>query len=338
MQETFFLEFHLGERRFALTAQQVVEICWLPAITPQDDVPPYLAGLVNFHGQLVPVLDLAARLNHPPQPWRVTDSLIFLRQSPAADAPIVALHATEVSDVWADSQEGWAHPTLSTHLSDLIVGERQHEEGIVAWLNTQALFSLAPPPADTPPPELPPLSAFGYLDGLSAAQRDLLEARRQRLHAPIGVADSTGAIAVALVQLGGETLGIAVESVCEFTFLQTISPIPCCPSHILGNVNLRGEIIVLIDIRALLNLPQTATLQHAVILETPSLGRIAIAIEEVSEVRYVDPAARRPMPYGIEATQERHLAELIRVNERDVARLDMAHILASPALIVNQEV
>ena len=40
----------------------------------------------------------------------------------------------------------------------------------------------------------------------------------------------------------------------EFTNITRVTPIPCTPPHIVGNLNLRGEILTLIDLSNFLQL------------------------------------------------------------------------------------
>lgn len=90
----------------------------------------------------------------------------------------------------------------------------------------------------------------------SQAERAVLRARAQRLR-PVAQdeEEAESRVPIALIALGGERFGIALDVVREFGFARAISPMPCCPPHILGQVNLRGDIVTLVDIRDALNTP-----------------------------------------------------------------------------------
>ena len=53
------LLFRLKEQRYALQLQDVAEVLPPPVTFPVPWVPSYLTGVMNFHGSLVAVLDLA---------------------------------------------------------------------------------------------------------------------------------------------------------------------------------------------------------------------------------------------------------------------------------------
>ncbi|MBK6432207.1 chemotaxis protein CheW [Candidatus Amarolinea dominans] len=61
--------FEVGQRAYALRVEQVIEVLRMVAIAPLPDTPPWLAGMLNFRGQVIPVMDLRTRLGAPrPQP------------------------------------------------------------------------------------------------------------------------------------------------------------------------------------------------------------------------------------------------------------------------------
>jgi purine-binding chemotaxis protein CheW len=55
--------------------------------------------------------------------------------------------------------------------------------------------------------------------------------------------------------LAGENYGIESEFVDEVFQLKEFAPLPGVPSHILGVVNVRGQILAVIDLKVFFNLP-----------------------------------------------------------------------------------
>ena len=50
-------------------------------------------------------------------------------------------------------------------------------------------------------------------------------------------------IPLSIIQLGEECFGVGLGVVREFSHLRRVTAIPCCPPHIAGNMNLRGDIL-----------------------------------------------------------------------------------------------
>jgi chemotaxis-related protein WspB len=55
-----FLEFRIGKEAFLLDTSQIAEVLPLLRITPVPHAPAEIAGLFNYHGRAVPVIDLSA--------------------------------------------------------------------------------------------------------------------------------------------------------------------------------------------------------------------------------------------------------------------------------------
>ncbi len=65
-QKNQYLQLQAQEICCSVPLQQVNKIFSLMALTAVPKTPPYLAGVFNYHGNLVPVLDLSLRLGQQP--------------------------------------------------------------------------------------------------------------------------------------------------------------------------------------------------------------------------------------------------------------------------------
>ncbi len=104
------------------------------------------------------------------------------------------------------------------------------------------------------------------------AEREILQTRALRLRDAEGAETSLGAprenfgaesrlretgAPVAVFALGGEEFALPLEQVREFTWISSVASVPCCPPHILGQINLRGDIVTLLDVRQTLRTAHT---------------------------------------------------------------------------------
>jgi len=62
MQNTQFLTFFIGEETFALEVLRIKEIIPCSKVTKIPQMQPYISGIMNVRGDIVPVLDLAKRV------------------------------------------------------------------------------------------------------------------------------------------------------------------------------------------------------------------------------------------------------------------------------------
>jgi chemotaxis-related protein WspB len=73
-----FLLLQLGKDRYGLEAGQIVEILPLVNVKKIPQAPPGVAGIFNYHGTLVPVIDLSEVATGRPSVCRLSTRLILV--------------------------------------------------------------------------------------------------------------------------------------------------------------------------------------------------------------------------------------------------------------------
>jgi purine-binding chemotaxis protein CheW len=111
--------FRAEQREYALPLRQVLHVLRMVAITPVPEGPAWLLGVVNWHGRVIPVMDLRVRLGLPPLPVGLNTPLLLF-QAETGTAALVADEVVEVLTVPAeaiaapDTRLGQAHALSST--------------------------------------------------------------------------------------------------------------------------------------------------------------------------------------------------------------------------------
>ena len=100
--------------------------------------------------------------------------------------------------------------------------------------------------------------------------------------------------------------GIEVEKVQEILNYQEMTPVPLAPKEVKGLVNLRGEIVTAIDLRACLAMPLRSTemlpLNVIVQSEEETVSLLVDEIGDVLEVREEDFEPPRRDPHRTRST------------------------------------
>jgi len=73
------LEFRLAQEHYALENRWVQEVCPLKELTPLPCTPPFVLGIVNVRGRLLPVLDVKKFFDLPEQGLTDLHRLILVR-------------------------------------------------------------------------------------------------------------------------------------------------------------------------------------------------------------------------------------------------------------------
>jgi purine-binding chemotaxis protein CheW len=130
----------------------------------------------------------------------------------------------------------------------------------------------------------------------------------------------------------------AVESsyVLEVYPLENLTPLPCTPAFVLGIVNLRGEIVSVIDVRKFFDLPQTGLpdLNKVIVLESGNMV-FGILADAILGVRRIPLAEIQPSLPTLTGIREKYLKGITQ--ERMVV-LDAGKLLADEDIAVQEQV
>lgn len=89
-------------------------------------------------------------------------------------------------------------------------------------------------------------------------------------------------------KLEGETYGINVMQVQEVLRYTEIAPVPGAPDYVLGIINLRGNVVTVVDTRKRFSLPPTEiTDQTRIVIIESEKQVIGILVDSVAEVVYL---------------------------------------------------
>jgi purine-binding chemotaxis protein CheW len=133
--------------------------------------------------------------------------------------------------------------------------------------------------------------------GMSPAQeQDILTARALALaREPHGDETATESLTVLEFLLAYETYGIELSCVRETRPLRDLTPIPCTPPFVLGVINVRGQILSVIDLKKFFDLPeQGLTDLNKVIIVHDDGMEFGILADDVCGVRSIPLAELQP--------------------------------------------
>lgn len=147
--------------------------------------------------------------------------------------------------------------------------------------------------------------------------------------------DGDEALELLCFRSGGQEYGLPLRNIQEIRSHQSALPIPGQDTAVLGVLELRGQVIALLDLRRLLGLPpapaEDAALR-AVIVLVQEQRRLGLVVDEVLDVLPVTPQRLRLLPQLPGDFAHRHLRAMVSTDEqRHVLLLDPAPWVASHA-------
>lgn len=335
MKREPFLVFSLRDELFAMAASVVREMFWLPELTSVEEAPSYIAGVLNLRKKIIPVTDLNILFGHDRLRYLLTDSVIALE----VESRMIGIIVNEVRDVIDISSEDIEQSPFNGEAvksrHHFVDSEAKVGEDIIMILNHNKVFDAG---FHAPEAEEHKLKESHYFcTEATAEERKIFHERAVNLMHAVEEEGLAGLMPMAVAGLGNEYFGMDLELIREFSDIPDLTPIPCCPEHILGNMNLRGNVLTVIDIRDSLNLPVSAGKPAKVIVTGTGELSAGIAVDNVFDVIYLHPSDIKPVPSAVRTKTEQYIKGTAQYNNKVMTIVDLKKILEREELVVNEE-
>jgi purine-binding chemotaxis protein CheW len=136
--------------------------------------------------------------------------------------------------------------------------------------------------------------------------------------------------------LAQETYAVETSFIREVYPLTELTPLPCTPSFIFGLINVRGQILTVMDMKKFFDLPERGiTNLNKVIVVKKDAMELGILADEIIGIKSISGSDIKPLPATITGIG----AEYLRgVMAEGLIVLDMESFLTDKKLIVQEEV
>ncbi|MFH1398081.1 MAG: chemotaxis protein CheW [Candidatus Omnitrophota bacterium] len=130
--------------------------------------------------------------------------------------------------------------------------------------------------------------------------------------------------------LGDEEFGVDIAQVREIVRLVQITYLPKAPSFIEGVVNLRGQVLAVIDLSKRLNIPsKTRGEQSRIIVVEVSDNTVGMIVDSVSEVLRLSSDNVEGVPSLVETeVAEHYIRGVGKLKDRLLVLLDLNRVLS----------
>jgi purine-binding chemotaxis protein CheW len=129
-------------------------------------------------------------------------------------------------------------------------------------------------------------------------------------------------------RLGDEEYGVDIMTVQEIILVGCITQVPEVPEHVLGVINLRGNVIPILNLRRRFGLPERSANEATRIVVMNLHGRtVGVVVDGVSEVLRLTPEEISPPPASLAGVGKDYVLGLARRKDRLLILLDMARLL-----------
>ncbi|MBF0216554.1 MAG: purine-binding chemotaxis protein CheW [Candidatus Omnitrophica bacterium] len=260
------LIFAINGRNYGIGLEDVVEIIRMKEPVPVPDAPPYVKGVITLRGSVIPLIDMKTRLGSAGALLPKTARTVIARSGGGKAGLIV----DEVNGV-ADMTEGGIEP------AEGVLGEVPYLKGVFRAGNQIVLLL-----------DLGKLlgSSRGAIDSI----RETVKIVPEDEEGARGVGGDDGArkLRVLVFNLSGEKYCVSLVEAREVIREREITRVPNTPGYVLGVMNLRGEIVPVVDIRSFFGLgaPESGGASRIMVTDVSGypVGIIVDGVERTVEI------------------------------------------------------
>jgi len=172
-------------------------------------------------------------------------------------------------------------------------------------------------------------------DHFSQTELDILQARAERIARVTDDAQTDDVITGLTVNLGNELYVMPIDSLVGIHKEVAITPVPCVPTHVTGVANVRGHVIPVLDLAALLHVPGNEVERGSIVVAAEGNISVACQVETIGEVRNFESSELTPMPNAGEHAYSPYLRGILAGK---YTLIDIEAIIHDPTLVIDEAV
>ncbi len=230
-EERILIGFKLRNENYAMDINYVEEIIELPKITPVPEMAQLLEGIFHQRDRALPILRLSRRFRMPDADLTEDNPVLIVNEGGLVMGYIV----DEITEVFRVFESEIVPPPANIsgrsaeQLEGIIKVTRDGETEVVMALNVEKILT------DEEHEHLIELN-----EGLNDSEEDISDEEM-----------SSEIISILKFRVSGETFAIRVPEINEITTPQKMVQVPKAPPFVNGVINLRGDVITILDLAKL---------------------------------------------------------------------------------------
>lgn len=309
LEEIQLVSFFVGKEEFAVEVEHVREIIRYPDIVQVPNVPPYIKGVISLRDRLLPIIDMRIKLDTGDD--AITDNTRVI---------VIDINNTQLGLVVDKVYEVTRIPKDTIFPPpQVITGEaRDQLKGIARLDGGKRIIMLIDPKDIMSGDELPDFSpldstATGIAEEQNSISKDMDEEQ------------------MVVFKLADEQYGVRITQVQEINRLSNITKVPRAPKFVEGVVNLRGDVIPVIDLRKRFEIEEKEYTEFTrIIVSDINNKKIGIIVDEVLEVLRIPRKFLEEAPEVLQGNQAaRFMDGIANLEDRMIMMLNLENTLVA---------
>lgn len=204
---------------------------------------------------------------------------------------------------------------------------------IYAWINNGYIKPIRTPGGRIRIPEdqliVTGLESNEEIKSAGFAERSISDMEPNLREQMAGQTDTPTEMQMVVLDLGSEYYGVDISNVREIIRMQTITRVLGAPPYVEGIINIRGQVIPVVDLRKRLELTvgeQTSV--SRIVLVTINGKDIGVIVDAVIEVLCIPRSSIEPVSSMVSSIESDYLRGIAKLESRLIILLDLGKVLA----------
>lgn len=272
------LYFKIGNNKYAVNSDNVLEIMKLPALDYPQKLPNNIIGLLKYNNFIISILDIRFYLDGKVPPYNINNELLIIK----TDEVIFGIITDKVLDILPfESALTDAIPFIDSKM--IIESMYKYNQETIFIINIYAIESLLKTHDSGLDVNIPALFPQDEESVSIMKKRTLAIADKSRLKLASGELHAKNKYIS--FNLNNDYYCIELSFVKEVLKDTTITNVPGTPDFIEGIMNLRGDYITVLNLKKFLDLPFTDKVdKKPVIIVKCNELKIALLIDKINEL------------------------------------------------------
>jgi len=144
--------------------------------------------------------------------------------------------------------------------------------------------------------------------------------------------DAQRLLQLIVFRVGDKEFGVHIESIQEIIKVGAITPIPDSPDFIKGLINVRGDIVAVIDVKERFSLGESDDEQRHIIIAKQNDNIFGLMVDEVMEILRVQGTDIKPPPHLMNKIHRDYVYGVITHEGRLIILLNLNQVLSEDEL------
>lgn len=134
-------------------------------------------------------------------------------------------------------------------------------------------------------------------------------------------------------RIGADNFAIPLLAVKQVIGMPEVTPVPQMPGHFLGIMNLRGQVVSVVDLRRRLGVKPEKSNETSVVIIDCESHHLGLVVDEVQSVLSPSADELSPAPALGESPAGRYITGVYRNGDRLILIMDVLHLLSSDEMM-----